>query len=315
MRLAAFLLATCAVAPLAAGAATLKPFSTLPGPVVRLSDIWDGVAVDKPLGPAPAPGGRITVPAAQLAAIARDFGVNWRPASSGDRAILERPGRMLTRDDIKPPIWEALIGAGTSSDAELELGAFTAPALPAEAKLQISVQNLELDKLSGRFSAMLDVTADGASPVELRITGRVQEMIDLPVARRHMLPGDVLSAADLDWGHFHSGLVRGELVHLPAEAVGLALKRAISPNEPIALADLGRPTIVHKGDDMVLTLEGPGLSLTAQAVATVPGGLGEHIRVLNAFSRVTLEAEITGPGRGRVIPGTTRPATNLAYAR
>src|SRR5579875_1173793 len=98
MRLSAFLLATCLAAPLTAGAATLKPFSTLPGPVVRLSDIWDGVSTDKPLGPAPAPGGRITVPAAQLAAIARDYGVDWRPASSGDRAILERSGRSLTHD-------------------------------------------------------------------------------------------------------------------------------------------------------------------------------------------------------------------------
>ena len=79
--------------PLGARAATLKPFSTLSGAVVRLSDIWDGVKDDKPLGPAPAPGGRITVPAAQLAAIARQFGVDWQPGSSADRAVLERPGR------------------------------------------------------------------------------------------------------------------------------------------------------------------------------------------------------------------------------
>ena len=47
------------------------------------------------LGPGPAPGGRIVVEAAQLAAIARQFGVDWRPASPADRAVLDRPGRML----------------------------------------------------------------------------------------------------------------------------------------------------------------------------------------------------------------------------
>lgn len=315
MRIAAFLLASCILSPLGAEAATLKPFTTLPSPVVRLSDIWDGVEADKPLGPAPAPGGRITVPAAQLAAIARQFGVDWRPASSGDRAILERAGRALTRDDIKAPLWEALTGAGASASAELELGPFTAPPLPADAKPQVTVQQLEVDHLSGRFSATLDVVSDGAPSTQLRVTGRVQEMIDLPVARRRMLPGEVIGPGDLDWARLHSGLARGEVVRAPAQAIGLAVKHAIAANQPIPSADLGRATVVQKGENMTLSLEGPGLALTARGVATEAGGLGEHIRILNTFSRVTLEAEVTGPGRARVVPGTTRPATSLTAAR
>ena len=55
-------------------AATLKPFGQLAEPVVRLSDLFDGVgAADRVIGPAPQPGGRITVEAPQLAAIARQF--------------------------------------------------------------------------------------------------------------------------------------------------------------------------------------------------------------------------------------------------
>lgn len=92
MRPSVPLIVSCLALSLGANAATLKPFSALPGSIVHLSDIWDGVKDDKPLGPAPAPGGRITVPAAQLVAIARQFGVDWQPGSSGDRAILERPG-------------------------------------------------------------------------------------------------------------------------------------------------------------------------------------------------------------------------------
>lgn len=315
MKPSALLLASCLILPLGANAATLKPFSTLPGPVVRLSDIWDGVKLDKPLGPAPAPGGRISVPAAQLAAIARQFGVDWQPNSSSDRAILERPGRALTRDDIQPALAAALTDAGASRQADIELGAFTAAPLPVEAKPQISVAQLDLDQLSGRFSALLEVSAAGIPSTQLRVTGRVQEMVDVPVARRRILPGEVVSAADLDWAHLPRGLARGEIVRTPAEAVGLAAKHSIAPNQPLPTADLGRPVIVQKGETMKLTLQSPGLLLTAQAVATEPGGLGEHIRVLNAYSRMTLEAEITGPGQGRVVPGTARPATNVFAAR
>ena len=121
-----FILACAAILP--ADAATLKPFSTLAGGTIHLSDLWDGVTTDKALAPAPAPGGRITVPAAQLAAIARDYGVDWRPNSSGDRAILDRPGRAITRDDVKPAIVAALPGAGIAAMRSSR----SAPSLPIQ---------------------------------------------------------------------------------------------------------------------------------------------------------------------------------------
>ena len=298
-----------------AAAATLKPYSAMSGSVVRLSDLWDGVVADKPLGPAPGPGGRITVPAAQLAAIARQFGVDWQPNSSADRVILERLGRGVTRDDLKPAVQAALVNAGAAADADLEISFFTAPLLPQDAKPDITVAQLELDKLSGRFSAQLDIATADAPNIELRVTGRIQEMVDLPVARRRIMPGDVVAAADLDWAHLPRGLARGEVVHLPADAVGLSARQTIVPNQPIRIADLGRPVLVQKGDKMTLTLESPGLSLTARGTATEPGGKGERIRVLNELSHMIVDAEITGPGEARVIPGTARPANRFVADR
>jgi flagella basal body P-ring formation protein FlgA len=308
------LLAVCAAAE-NASAATLKPYSTLSGATVRLSDLWDGVSVDKPLGPAPGPGGRITVPAAQLAAIARQFGVDWQPNSSGDRVILERLGRALTRDDVRPALQSALINAGAEPDADLEISFFTAPLLPQDAQPEITVSQIELDKLSGRFSAQLDIATSDAPNTQLRITGRIQEMVDVPVARHRIMPGDVVAASDLDWLHLPRALAHGEVVHVPADAVGLAAKQTIAPNLPIRMAELGRPVLVQKGDKMTLSLESPGLSLTAHGTATEPGGIGERIRVLNDYARVTVEAEITGPGEARVVPGTARPANHYVADR
>ncbi len=309
------LLLTVFAATQAASAATLKPYSTITGATVRLSDLWDGVTADKPLGPAPGPGGRITVPAAQLAAIARQFAIDWRPNSSGDRVILERLGRALTRDDIKPVLTAALLGAGAAPDADLEISGFTAPLLPQESQPDITVAQVELDKLSGRFSAQLDIAGGDAPNTQLRITGRIQDMIDIPVVRRRIMPGDVVSASDLDWLHLPRAVAHGEIVHVPADAVGLSAKQTIAPNQPIRLADLGRPVLVQKGDKMTLSLETPGLSLSARGTATEPGGKGEHIRVLNEYARTIVEAEITGPGQAIVIPGTARPANRYLADR
>lgn len=314
MRRLLLLLTACAAAN-AASAATLKPYNTLSGATVHLSDLWDGIVADKPLGPAPDPGGRITVPAGQLAAIARQFGVDWHPNSSGDRVILERLGRALTRDDIKPALQSALTNAGAAPDAELEVSGFTAPLLPQNAQPEIAIAQLDLDKVSGRFSAQLDITTANAPNTQLRVTGRVQEMTDVPVARHRIMPGDVVSAADLDWLHLSRNLARADVVHTPSDAVGLAARQTIAPNQPIRIAELGHPVLVQKGDKMTLSLESPGLSLTARATATEPGGLGERIRVMNEYARVIVDAEITGPGQARVVPGTARPANRFVADR
>src|SRR5271166_5060140 len=116
-------------------AATLRPMTTLSSSLVRLSDLFDdaGPAGARVLGPAPGPGGRIVVEAAQLGAIARQFGVDWRPASSSDRAVLDRPGRPMRREDVLDAVRTALIEGGASADCDVELAGFTAPLVPVEA--------------------------------------------------------------------------------------------------------------------------------------------------------------------------------------
>ena len=79
-------------------AATLRSSTTLSAREVRLSDLFDGVVSDRAIGPGPDTGGRIVVEAPQLAAIARQFNVDWRPAGSNDRIVLDRPGQAFPRE-------------------------------------------------------------------------------------------------------------------------------------------------------------------------------------------------------------------------
>src|SRR6202020_2395971 len=117
-----------------ADAATLRSVTTLHAAIVRLSDLFDeaGANADRVLGPGPGAGGRIVVEAAQLGAIAHQFGVDWRPASSGDRAVLDRPGRPLPREDALDAVRGALIEGGTSPDCDIELADFSPPLVPFE---------------------------------------------------------------------------------------------------------------------------------------------------------------------------------------
>ena len=302
--------------PMQAQGATLRPATSLAASQVRLSDLFDdlGPGADRVLGPAPAPGGRIVVEAAQLGAIARQFGVDWRPASPGDRAVLDRAGRPVARDELLAVLRDALQGAGAPAGFEFEMPDITPPLVPLESHAKPVVEQLEYDGSSGRFTALLSVSADDQGPVRLRLSGVVQEMVELPVAAHRLLPGGALTADDVRMARVRAATVRGEVARQVAQAVGLGVRTQIAAGQPLPLGDLIRPPLVEKGAAVTLSLTAGGIALTAQGQALEAGAQGERIRVVNPGSRAVVEAEVTGPGRARVEPGSL-PITAAARAQ
>jgi flagella basal body P-ring formation protein FlgA len=313
------LLVTASLAALAIGfgaapaqAATLRTVTTLHAAVVRLSDLFDeaGANADRVLGPGPGAGGRIVVEAPQLGAIARQYGVDWRPASSADRAVLDRPGRPLRREDVLDAVRSALVGAGASTDCDVELPGFTPPLVPAEADPLPVVSDLDYDPAAGRFGAVLSISGAQMEPIHMRLAGRVDDTIDLPVATTRLLAGSVLRPEDIHIARVRTTLVRSEVVRRIDDAVGMQLRHALAAGQPLATGELARPSMVQKGANVSMQLDSPGIALTAQGQALEAGAIGERIRVLNPASRAVIEAEVIGPDRVRVAPNSlpvTRP--------
>jgi flagella basal body P-ring formation protein FlgA len=285
-------------------AATLRATTTLRASTVRLSDLFDGLdgKADRVLGPGPGPGGRIVVEAAQLGAIARQFGVEWHPGSSGDRSVLERPGRPLRRDDVMNAVRSALIASGASADCDVDLAGFSPPLVPVEAVPRPVVSDLDYDATAGRFSAMLSVTGEALEPLHFRVDGRADDTIVLPVAATRLLAGSIVQPSDVRMARVRTSLLRGDVMHSPSDAVGMQTKRVIAPGQPLFINELMRPSMVVKGATVLMVLDSPGIALTAQGQAIESGAIGERIRVLNPSSRAAVEAEVTGPDRVRVAP-------------
>lgn len=289
-----------------AAAATLRLATTLEAPVVRLSDLFDdaGPRADRVLGPGPAPGARIVVEAAQLAAIARQFGVDWRPASTADRVVLDRPGRLLAREEVTATLRAALTGVGAPADGDLELPEFAAPTVPLEGRTETAIEQVDYDAASGRFTATLAMIRADMPIQRMRLSGRLQEMVELPVLAHRLPVGSILQAGDLTTARLRVGALHDETVRDIADAVGRALKRQVIAGQPLSSADLMRPALVEKGALVAMELSAPGLALTGQGVAQEAGGAGDRIRVLNPTSRALLEAEVIGPRRVRIAPGS-----------
>ena len=104
---------------------------------------------------------------AQLAAIAHQFDVDWRPVSTADRAVLEsawasaeargrRGGGPRTR-------WSR---RGRRPIATSRLPEFTARWFRSSPIRGRSCRDLDYDHERGRFTAVLSVTGDGMEPID-----------------------------------------------------------------------------------------------------------------------------------------------------
>ncbi len=292
--------------PLPVAAATLRTATTLEQAQVRLADLFDeaGPSAGRVIGTGPTPGNRIVVEAAQAAAIARQFGIDWRPSTNTERVVIDRPGRLIPREDVLALLRAALTGVGAPEDADIDLPDFASPLVATDAVVQNSVEQVNYDQTSGRFTATLAISATGEQVVRQRIAGRLVEMFDAIVPRRKLAVGAVIGADDLQTVRMRTVQVRGDIVRDPSQALGMAVRRIANPGQPLLLADIGRPMVVLKGTRVTMLLQSPGLTLAALGQAMEAGGLGDRISVLNPVSGAIVVAEILAPDEVRVSPGS-----------
>jgi flagella basal body P-ring formation protein FlgA len=276
----------------------------LHGPNVFLKDLFDdaGLNADRVLGPGPEPGGRIIVEAAQLNAIARQYNVGWRSVSRADRAVLEWPARPLRKEEVMDAVRLAVTAAGPADDIDIELSGFTAPLVPVQVISNSTVSQLDYDTTTGRFTAALTVTGEGMNPIDTRISGRVEEMIEAPVALTRLLPETVLRPDDVRIARVRTAALQSDVARLVDQIIGMQLRRPVAAGQPLKLADLVRPPLVQRGSTVQIELSSAGLSLSGQAIALDAGADGEKIRVQNITSHAYLFAQVVGPGQVRVTP-------------
>jgi flagella basal body P-ring formation protein FlgA len=278
--------------------------TTLHGPNVYLRDLFDdaGLNADRILGPGPEPGGRIVVESAQLGAIARQYNVAWRSVSRADRALLEWPGRPMKRDEAIEAVRLAITASGASDDIDIDMPGFNPPIIPAEVTPAATVSQLDYDSNTGRFTAALTVTAEGMNPIDTRVSGRIDEIVEAPVALTRLLPETVLRPEDIRVARVRAATLQNEVARSVDQIVGMQLRRPVAAGQPLRLADLSRPPLVQRGATVQIELSSAGLSVTGQAVAIDAGAEGEKVRVQNLTSHAYLVAEVIGPGKVRVTP-------------
>jgi flagella basal body P-ring formation protein FlgA len=271
-----------------------------------LGDLFEGTGPKATLavGAAPAPGRRMVIETDQLLSLARAHGLAWRPLAANERVIVERPGRQVARDEIEELLRADLLRLGMEPEAELELPGLIPPMVPVGAFVQLAVEAAAFDAQTQRFAATLVVAAEGMPTQRSRIAGRAAATTPVVVATRRLALGDLVGPADARLVRLRAERVRPGMAQSLEQVVGQQLRRPVGSELPFATADLGAPTLVGKNQIVLMVLDVPGLSLTAQGRALAAASRGETVAVVNLASRAVVEAQVIGPGRVRVTSGS-----------
>jgi flagella basal body P-ring formation protein FlgA len=296
----------------AVGNALLRPHAVVQGADVMLSEIFVG-ASDIVAFRSPAPGRRLVLEAPQVAQLARAHGIAWRPSPGAERVVVERPGRMLARELAEDALRLALAPLGGGEHDGFDL-ATPLPLVASNITPFVNAEDAAFDISTGRFSATLVIDGGDGSEQRSRVSGRAWPGVLAVVAAHRLATNETLRPGSLRLARVRADRAGQALADI-TEAMDKVPRRPITAGQPVLAADLVRPAVVLKNSAVMMSIDLPGMSITAQARALEDGAPGAMIRVQNVASRAVVEAQVIGAGRVRVGAGSlpvTPPARQPA---
>jgi len=257
------------------------------------------------------------VPARKVLEAARAhnlFGVD-----SGDVIDVEvsRAGNVVTKADIEARIARLFAGTNGLGEAgdlvigfDREVTKFYADLPPgAELKAVRAIYDAHL----GRFDVLLEVPIGIARRTLMHYTGTLLETVAAVVATRIVGRGEIVRAADLAIERRPKAEAIGDVVATIGDAIGYAARQGLRQGQPLRRADLMKPTLVKRDDNVTLVYDLPGIALTTRGKALEGGSEGDLISVLNLQSKRTLQGIVVGLGRVDIAaPARTAAATPSA---
>ncbi len=186
----------------------------------------------------------------------------------------------------------AIANVRPEGDAELHL-AYQIPdqTVPAGA-VSLVVGNAMVNPVFVNVPIEIDI--DGHFLRQVFVGYKVQQYVHTAVAAHDLVPGTVLSAADLSIARIPWD---GQRTNGTDVLVGRRILSPIRAGQPIAIESTQTNQIVKAGSTVVLIIHDGGVDVVADVVARTSGGLGDEVALYNPETNKTLSGTVIGPDR------------------
>ncbi len=144
------------------------------------------------------------------------------------------------------------------------------------------------------------VECQGAAPWTkyLPVTIHVYEKV--LTTTRPLARGEIISESDFSLQEADVSMLRYSYIQDSELAIGMEVKRSLNANTTLIQEALEAPTLVKRGDTVVLSAKAGTVEIRQQGVALQNGVLGKQINVRNSSSDRTVQAVVTGYGQVQV---------------
>src|SRR6185436_4912342 len=317
--LATALLASCATHTLAQtrndviAAPALRANVQVSGDLVRIGDIMDnaGSAGQIAIYRAPDLGTTGSLPVAQVLNTLRAHHVIGVDTRDLKEISVTRLARTLEGKDIELQVARALERRnGLGDAANLTL---TFDRDPGEVRLDAGFAGamqptiVRYDNRNGRFDVTLEIgNESGAAAAKLRFSGTAIETVEAAVLARNVERNEILKSSDVVVERRPKAEVGADAAARD-RAVGMQARRRLRVGQAIRSADLVKPDLVQRDQNVILIYEAPGIYLTMRGKALENGTEGDVVNVMNLQSKRTLSGTVTGRGQVSIMPVSPRP--------
>ncbi len=290
----------------------LRANVTVESDVVRIGDVIDnpGTAARIAIYRAPDLGTTGSLPTAQVIAALQAHQVIGVDTRDIKVVSVTRLARTLESKEIESQVAHALehrSGLGDAANLNLtfdrEIQDLRLEAWNNGAMQPISVR---YEPRSGRFDVSFEIANDiNSTRTKLRFTGTAIETVEAAVLTRSVDRGEVLKSGDVITERRPKAEVGGD-VATRNQAVGMQMRRQFRSGQALKVADLAKPDLVQRDDNVTLIYELTGLYLTMRGKALENGTEGDTVNVLNILSKRTVSGTVIGRGQVAITVATPR---------
>ncbi|MFV0626500.1 MAG: flagellar basal body P-ring formation chaperone FlgA [Alphaproteobacteria bacterium] len=150
---------------------------------------------------------------------------------------------------------------------------------------KIMVSNLNVDELNGKFSCFAEVFVDGKLEKKTDLQGRYFVISNVYVPARNLQKGDVIAEADLKQIAMRQSKVKPVYLTDKSKIVDMEAKKPLREGRLISSRDIGKHTLIKKGDTVNMLYQAAGIQIVAKGQALSDGGKGDKIEVMNTKSK------------------------------
>lgn len=299
--------ATGAAAQLAAKIApappSLRAHVSVTDELVRVGDFVDrpGEAGRIALFRAPDPGTTGSVPVAQVIEALRAHNVIGVATNDIREVTVTRQARTLSQKEIETEVARVLErrnGLGEAASLSLSFDRdVRILQLDAAHRGRLEPVAVRYEPRTARFDVTFEMARDDGVPsTRLRFTGTAIETVETAVATRSIERGEILRGSDI----VIERRPRSEAGYDPAprgRVIGMQTRKSVRAGQLLRMADLAKPDLVQRDQNVTLIYETGGLYLTMRGKALEAGSEGDIVSVMNLQSKRAVQGTVTGPNQ------------------